>query len=1025
MATLISVLSQPDLKRFELPPVLSEEDRVTFFELPQWACHVIETLRTPTNKAGFVLQLGYFRAVNKFFSPKDFHTNDVAYVSRPLGISEKNIYLNTYEKTSYERHQSIILENLGFRKFNNKVKKIVQKEADALSKKLMRPRSLFMSLVDFMRSKRFEVPSYHVLSDIISESQKVGEGCLYTKVDLHVSKAHKCFLDNLLDISDEYLGEEKRDLKVKRYKITLLKKSHQSTKPSRIKENINDLVCLKELFDELEYDIRAVGLPPETIQYYAGIAIKSQVFQLARRDERKYLYLLAFVINQYYRLNDVLADVILQSVQSSLNSSSREHREQIYKTRSNRHLIIKDLAGRVSNNLDLLKELEYIVNAEDISDAEKLAKIRSLLGRKEDHNQIENQLRSLEQEANRILKDDDYYDILEKKSLSLQNRVSPILKVLVFDESESDKNVFTAIKYFKKKDGNLGYDAPLGFLDDDQSKVIFDMKGKLRVSLYKFFLFQQIAEAIKSGVLNVKHSYKYRPFETYLISKERWKKEKHELIDRAGLLGFEDFGKIEPELKRALEDQFRITNENIISGANKYAKFNDRSNLVISTPKKDKAVVDPVAMLFPKERIIPIFEVLSTINKLTYFIVCFEHHQVKNVKKRPSPNLLLAGVTGLGCNHGIRRISKMSRNISQGELEYAVNWHFSVDNLIRANDRVIELINRLQLSKLFKGNKAQTHTSSDGQKFNISVESLNANYSFKYFGKGKGVTVYVFLDQSHRLFYSVVISSAESEAHYVIDGLMHNDIVQSDIHSTDTAGYNEIIFCVCHLLGISFAPRIKNFLDQQLYSYEKRSFLRTLGYKVLPVEGINSKLILENWEDILRFIVTIKLRETTASQLLRRLSSYSRQHRLYKALKEFGKIIKTLFLLKYIDDLDLRQAIEKQLNKQESSNKFGKAVFHGNNNEFQQSTKEDQMIAESCKRLIENSVICWNYLYLSKLILNSQSEEEKQTIIQAVKNGSVVFWHHVNMQGDYDFSDDYLKDAIEFSIDDLIKLQVT
>jgi len=553
------------------------------------------------------------------------------------------IFPNAYERSSYERHQDIVLENLGFRKFDNKVKRIVRQEAYALSRKLMRPRSLFMSLIDFMRSKKLEVPSYYLLSDIITNAQKALEGSLYAEIDRHVTKTHKQLLDNLLEISDEYLGEDKLELKIRRYKITLLKKSNQSTKPSRIKENINDLICLRELFDELEHDIRLVGLPPETIQYYARIAIKSQVFQLTRRDERKYLYLLAFVIHQYYRLNDVLADVILQSVQSGLNSSFREHREQIYKTRSSRHLIVKDFAGRVSSNLDLIKELEYIVDAEDISDSDKLAKIRSLLGRKEDPAQIENQLRSLEQEANRSLKDDDYYSILENKSLSLQNRVTPILKGLEFDESESDNNIIAAIKYFKKKDGNLGYDAPLNFLDEGQLKVVFDEKGKLRVSLYKFLLFQQIAESIKSGVLNLKHSYKYRPFEDYLISKDCWKKEKHELIERAGLSGFEDFGKIEPELKRALKDQFRITNENILSGANKYAKFNDRGDLVVTTPKKDKAVVDPVGMLFPKERIIPVFEVLSTINKLTEFTDCFEHHQVKNVKKRPSPNLLLAG----------------------------------------------------------------------------------------------------------------------------------------------------------------------------------------------------------------------------------------------------------------------------------------------------------------------------------------------------------------------------------------------
>jgi TnpA family transposase len=110
------------------------------------------------------------------------------------------------------------------------------------------------------------------------------------------------------------------------------------------------------------------------------------------------------------------------------------------------------------------------------------------------------------------------------------------------------------------------------------------------------------------------------------------------------------------------------------------------------------------------------------------------------------------------------------------------------------------------------------------------------------------------------------------------------------------------------------------------------------------------------------------LKETTASQLLKRLSSYSRQHPLYRALKAFGQIIKSTYLLQYIDDVALRQAVEKQLNKLESSNKFAKAVFYGNNQEFQQETKEEQIIAEGCKRLIENAIILWNYLYISKIL---------------------------------------------------------
>jgi len=48
--------------------------------------------------------------------------------------------------------------------------------------------------------------------------------------------------------------------------------------------------------------------------------------------------------------------------------------------------------------------------------------------------------------------------------------------------------------------------------------------------------------------------------------------------------------------------------------------------------------------------------------------------------------------------------------------------------------------------------------------------------------------VYTFIDERHFLWHHDVISAAEREAAYVIDGLMHNDVIKSDIHSTDTHG---------------------------------------------------------------------------------------------------------------------------------------------------------------------------------------------------------------------------------------------
>ena len=166
------------------------------------------------------------------------------------------------------------------------------------------------------------------------------------------------------------------------------------------------------------------------------------------------------------------------------------------------------------------------------------------------------------------------------------------------------------------------------------------------------------------------------------------------------------------------------------------------------------------------------------------------------------------------------------------------------------------------------------------------------------------------------------------------------------------------------------------------------------------------------WEKFLIVVTYQKLKITSASQLFRRLNSYSKQHSLYQALKEFGKIHKSLFILKYYDDCAFRQSIEAQLNKIESSNKFSKAVSFGQSNEFLQSEKEEQEIAETCRRLIKNAIICWNYLYLSRELAAEKNEERKAKLLEAIENGSVMTWAHFNLHGEFDFSDEKMQDSV-------------
>jgi DNA invertase Pin-like site-specific DNA recombinase len=178
---------------------------------------------------------------------------------------------------------------------------------------------------------------------------------------------------------------------------------------------------------------------------------------------------------------------------------------------------------------------------------------------------------------------------------------------------------------------------------------------------------------------------------------------------------------------------------------------------------------------------------------------------------------------------------------------------------------------------------------------------------------------YTFIDERNLFWHSLVFSAADRESAYVIDGLMRNDVVKSDIHSTDTHGFSEAIFAVTHLLGISFAPRIKNLKKQTLYMFRSRRGGDRAGWAIKPEQYVDPDAIVADWDDILRLVATIKLKEGTASEIFRRLNSYSRQHSPYTALKAFGRIIKSIFILRYIDDVELRMVIENLLNGSSSA----------------------------------------------------------------------------------------------------------
>ncbi len=61
---------------------------------------------------------------------------------------------------------------------------------------------------------------------------------------------------------------------------------------------------------------------------------------------------------------------------------------------------------------------------------------------------------------------------------------------------------------------------------------------------------------------------------------------------------------------------------------------------------------------------------------------------------------------------------------------------------------------------------------------------------------------------------------------------------------------------------------------------------------------------------------------------------------------------------------------------------------------------------------VKNCIICWNYLYLSQQLADTEDEASRHAFLDAIAHGSVVAWQHVNLLGDYDFSEDKLEDTV-------------
>ena len=389
-------------------------------------------------------------------------------------------------------------------------------------------------------------------------------------------------------------------------------------------------------------------------------------------------------------------------------------------------------------------------------------------------------------------------------------------------------------------------------------------------------------------------------------------------------------------------------------------------------------------------------------NQRCQFIDAFEHLLGRYTKQDADERTIMASLIAWGTNLGLGRMSETS-DISYYTLAAVSDNFIRLETLRKANDLVSNAIAELPLFRHYDIGNA-LHSSSDGQKFESQIPTINARYSPKYFGLKKGIVSYT-LVANHVPVNARIIGANEHESHYVFDILFNNTTdVQPDIHSTDTHGANEVNFAILHLFGYQFAPRYRDIHNQvsvSLYGFEHPSQYEDKG-PLKPIRKINTALIIEEWENIQRIMVSLALKTVTQSVIVGKLSAYARKNKTKRALWEYDNIIRSLYLLDYVDSVPLRQNVQRALNRGESYHQLRRAVSYANFGKLRFKSEYEQQIWGDCGRLLTNCIIYYNASILSDLLTYRKGlgDIDGVALLSLV---SPVAWQGINFYGRYEF----------------------
>ena len=954
-------------------PAISERELVRHYTLSPADLDLINRCRGDCNRLGYAVMLGYLHYPGRPLRNGEIPPAEmVHFIADQIGLPAEVIGDYLANEPIRRRHATQLQDKLKLRQFGARQRRGLAAWLLPVALETDRLALLATALVEEMRRRRITLPPMATIEDLCLVARHQARKRIHLDLTDGLSANQRKWLDAL---ATQRPGSGQSWL-------AWLRHASPAAKPMAIEDVI-------ERLDHLRAggltEARGQRVNKARLTQLVAEGVRTTVWHLAEFErQRRHATLVAIVLDLITTLTDQTVDMFDGLVGTLLRTTEERHARAFAKD------------GRAINEkVRLYAEIGKALIAAKESGIDAFEAIGTVIPW--------NRFLSTVDEAGNLARPEEFdsFRLLGDRYGVMRRWAPAFLAAFEFVAVPAVEPLMRAVRTLREADarnaGALPKGVPTSFIKPRWARHVFlkEAAGGIDRRYYEFCVLAELRDRLRAGDVWVKGSRRYRSFEDHLMSQEA--------IDHLRVYGPLPLG-LDTDVDQFLAQRSALLDRRlaeidakasdgalvdatIVKGVLKFTAITK------SGPPETEALNERLYGMIPRIRIT---DLLAEVDGWTGFTECFTH--LRTGETADDRRLVMTGVLADGLNLGLTRMAEACRGTSLGRLAWTADWHLRDETFARALACLVNHQQRQPLAARFGGGRVST---SDGQFFPVAGSGRNAGTVNGHYGSEPGIKFYTHISDRFAPFHTKVISATAGEAIHVLDGLLHQDGADDGggmrIHHTDGGGVSDHIFALCSLLGFRFAPRIPDLKHRKLYSFQIAATTPTLAPMIAG--RINVALIRAHWDQILRLAMSIKTGAVAASFILRQLGAYPRQNGLALALRELGRLERTLFTLDWLEDPVFRRQTGHELNKGEARNSLARAVFIHRLGEIRDRTYENQRHRASGLNLLVTAIILWNTRHLETAIATLRESEPVPDELLA--HLSPLGWEHINLTGDY------------------------